>query len=134
MKMESKIKLLSQKELDSIPSFKDHKEIKNRAIHIGTRKIWENEDEQVKEAELILHNWFSNAINKNDNELCKKLVKVMAALNSASQVFFKAYTCEVMENHYKRKIEQHQSNELKFAEKINKLELEIKNIKSNLEL
>lgn len=132
--MSNKPKLISQKELDSVPSLKDFKKLKKRAIAIGSNKVWVNEDNEILEAEMILHKWLQNAIKKGNTDMGIKIAKIMGALNSASQVFFKAYTCEIMQSQYERRIEKYQTNELEFSERIKKLEKENNNLKQNLEL
>lgn len=132
--MSNKPKLISQKELDSVPSLKDFKKLKKRAIAIGSNKLWINENEEILEAEMILHDWLQNAIRKGNTDAGLKIAKIMGALNSASQVFFKAYTCEIMQSQYEIEIQKYQTNELEFSERIKKLEEENNNLKQNLEL
>lgn len=102
---------------------------------IASRHVmdWDNSD-NVKEVNDILHSFLKKSIESGNNTLSVKVIKVMSVVDKAALVFWKAATYEIMAKKYESEIQNYQSNELEFSERIKKLEEENNNLKQNLEL
>lgn len=118
-------KIISDKELESIPALKEYTELYKKAIAIGSNKTFEDCDRRISKANEVLERWMQSAMKSKKIDSAKEIVNLMGVINLAELVFFKAYTYEAMRHSFESKLIEKDKIIFEMSNKIEELKKEV---------